>query len=354
MTALDGSSRVAAIDRATSARAAGVAFLLDHIGPDGSVARTDARITWYRVPWAFAVAGEVDAAHRVLAWIEQHCVDEHGHFHGGIELDPDLNHTSNTYPETCLAYGAMLLRRFDLARRLMNAASSGFDIESGGAYMDRRDQDVDGGQLLFLTSQYGMSAAITGLVDDARRVGEWLERLLEAQPDFPNRLYTMWSRQSGLLIDVPEGENPSHIVNIASEEQQYHYNGGIAAAALVHIWMVTGEDRWLKLARTYQSFSIQSTPLQFNTRQVCKSAWGSGLLTLAIRNGDYEDWLIGMANWFADLQRADGSWTNTPGLDPNPTESRLVEITAEFVVHLDTTIAALAFLDQRSGTTTTA
>jgi hypothetical protein len=236
----------------------------------------------------------------------------------------------------------------------MNAASSGFDIESGGAYMDRRDQDVDGGQLLFLTSQYGMSAAITGLVDDARRVGEWLERLLEAQPDFPNRLYTMWSRQSGLLIDVPEGENPSHIVNIASEEQQYHYNGGIAAAALVHIWMVTGEDRWLKLARTYQSFSIQSTPLQFNTRQVCKSAWGSGLLTLAIRNGDYEDWLIGMANWFADLQRADGSWTNTPGLDPNPTESRLVEITAEFVVHLDTTIAALAFLDQRSGTTTTA
>jgi hypothetical protein len=55
-----------------------------------------------------------------------------------------------------------------------------------------------------------------------------------------------------------------------------------------------------------------------------------------------------MVDWFADLQRPDGSWTNTPSLDPNPSESRIVEITAEFVVHVDTALSALSALAGRS------
>lgn len=348
MTAIGVSPVAAAIDRATHARRAGVDFLLSSIGPDGSLARTDARVTWYRLPWALAVAGETATAHRVLDWIERECLDASGRFHGGIVRDPALNHTFNTYPETCLAYGAMLLRRFDIARKAMAVAGEGLDRQTGGVWMDQLDQTGAGGQLLYLTAQYGMSAAITGLVDEARLVGHWFENLWNAQPELPAKLYTMWTGDGGLVTTVPEGENPKHVVNVAGEESQLHYNGGIAAAALTHVWMVTGEERWLELAREYQAFSMNSTPLQFNTRQVCKSAWGSGLLTLATRSDEYGEWLIKMVDWFADLQSTDGSWCNTPALDPNPSESRLVEITAEFVVHLDTAIAGLSFIKGRS------
>jgi hypothetical protein len=344
----DRSSLTSTIARAAYARRNGTEFLLRSVAPDGSLARTDARVTWYRVPWALAVAGERATAHRILGWIERTCLDECGRFTGGIELDPVLNHTSNTYPESCLAYGAMVLNRVDVARRSMHAAGAGFDRETGGVFMDRRFQDADSGQLLFLTSQYAMSAAITGLVHEARLAGVWLERLWNAQPDLPHRLFTMWTREGGLVTNSPEGENLKHVVDIAGEEQQYHYNGGIAAAALTHVWMVTGEDHFLESARRYQSYSMQSTPLQFNTRQVCKSAWGAGLLTLATGSDDYRDWLIKMVDWFADLQRPDGSWTNTPSLDPNPSESRIVEITAEFVVHVDTALSALSALAGRS------
>jgi hypothetical protein len=304
-------------------------------------------VTWYRLPWALAVSGETAAAHRVLDWIVRECLGEDGRFHGGIELDPILNHTANTYAETCLAYGAMLLRRIDIARMAMDAALRGFDSATGGVYMDRRFQDAKSGQLLFLTSQCAMSAAVTGFIDEARSAGEWLERLWDAQPDLPNRLYTIWTRSEGLVTSVPPGENPRHVVDIAGEEAQFHYNGGIAAAALTHIWMVTGERRWLELAQKYQAYSMASTPLQFNTRQVCKSAWGAGLLTLTTHSDDYRDWLVTMVNWFSDLQQPDGNWTNTPSLDPNPSVSRIVEITAEFVVHLDTAISALASIDAR-------
>ncbi len=347
MTATTVPSLTGAIERATQARRRGAEFLLASIGPDGSVERTDARITWYRVPWALAVCGETAAAHRVLNWIDQVCLAGDGTFHGGIELDPVLNHTSNTYAETCLAYGAVLLRRLDIARRCMDAARNGFDLSTGGVYMDKRQQGPNDGQLLFLTCQYGMSAAITGRVDEARSVGQWLENIWNAQPALPEILYTIWTREGGLATTVPTGEDARHFFQLSGEQAQLHYNGGIAAAALVHIGMATGETRWYDLARQFQQFSIDSTPLQFNTRQVCKSAWGSGLLTLATGTDAYRDWLIKMVNWFADLQEENGSWRNTPALDPEPSASRRVEVTAEFVVHLDTALGALAALTRR-------
>jgi hypothetical protein len=49
-----------------------------------------------------------------------------------------------------------------------------------------------------------------------------------------------------------------------------------------------------------------------------------------------------MGDWFAAGQEADGGWSNTPYLDPDPPLAHRLEATAEFVVHLDTVIGALA------------
>jgi hypothetical protein len=337
----------AALSRAETARRRGVAFVLSQIGPDGEVERTEPRVTYYRLPWALAVSGETEAAHRVLSWIERNALGDDGAFHGGISWNPAANARFNTYPETCLAYGAWLLRRFDIANRCMDFARTGFDAQTGGVFMDRAAMDETGGQLVFLTCQYGMSAAITGRTEDALQVANWFANLRAAQPDWPDRFYTMWNRRNGLVTGLPDGPDRKHVVQEAQDERQYHYNGGMAAACLNHVAMVTGGAHWIDLAREFQSFSINSTPLQFNTRQVCKSAWGSGLLTLATGSNDYEPWLIKMANWFAGLQEDDGSWTNTPYLDPNPPDVRRTEVTAEFIVHLDTLIAALSTIDAR-------
>ena len=333
-----------ALQRVRTARQRGAQFLLNVIRDDGSVARTEPRVTWYRLPWALAVCGETAVGSRMLDWIDRECFDDERGFHGGIPWNTAANDRFNTYPETCLAYGAVLLRRLDLARRAMTAAARGFDPETGGAFMDRAEMGPNGGQLLFLTCQYGMSAALSGRRDEAVAVGHWLERLWNAQPELPHRLYTVWTPSGGLATAAPKDQDTRHYINDAQVERQFHYNGGIAAACLTHIGMLTGDAKWLDLARSYEQFSIDSTPDQFNTRQVCKSAWGAGLITLASGSRDYARWLVKLANWFADLQEADGSWTNTPYLDPNPTNARRAEVTAEFVVHVDTLIASLSVL----------
>jgi hypothetical protein len=338
-------------DKATQfeqTRRNGVEFLLSNISSSGEIADAyRSRFGYYRVPWALAVSGETAAAAAVLDWVERACIGDDGRIHGGVPWDPAANRMTNTYAETIIAYGAHLLRRFDIARRTMRFARTFHDPVSGGVYMTREETGPRGRQLLFPTCQFGMSATITGDLESALAVGRWLENLWNAQPELPDRLYTIWTPAGGLATSVPPGEAAIHYVNESQETHQLHYNGGIAAACLTHLFMATGDQRWLDLAREFQRFSMESTEGQFQTKQVCKSAWGSGLISLAARDDSHLTWLIKMGDWFASGQEPDGRWSNTARLDPNPPLAHQIEITAEFVVHMDTLIAALAAISAR-------
>ena len=297
-------------------------------------------MTWYRFPWALEVSGETAAASAVLHWIERTGLAPNGAFHGGMNWDPAANRTTNTYPETILAYGACLMRRFDLARKAMDFATQFHDSRSGGIFMTRERIGLGDPQLLFPTAQFGMSAVMSGRLDLARSTGAWFVRLWDAQPELPDRLYTIWTGDS-LLTDVPEDIDRRHIVQEAQRPLQLFYNGGIAASFLAQLYMATGESIWIDSARCFQQFSIDACPEQFETKQVCKSAWGSGLLYLATGDTSYLPWIARMGEWFVAGQEPDGGWSNTKALEADPPLRHRLEITAEFVVHLDTVIAAL-------------
>lgn len=325
-----------------AARRDGVAFLLAHLNDDGSIGPMEGSgVHYYRVPWALALAGETIAGMRLVEWICAHARTPEGEISGSAEQLSDASPKITTYAETCLAYGAHLLRRFDVARQTMKFALGFQDAATGGVYMDRERTGAVGPQLLFPTCQLGMSAVMTGDLLAAERAGWWLERLWAAQPNLPDRLYTVWTRDGGLATEVPAGDDRRFYVNESQEVRQFHYNGGIAAAFLTHLYFATGEARWLTLAEAYQRFSMESTQRQFEVKQVCKSAWGAGLLWLATRDRRYREWALRMGDWFVAEQAADGSWANSAYLDPTPSLDRLVEITAEFVVHLDTVMAAV-------------
>lgn len=325
-----------------AARRRGIEFLLRHSRADGEIGPVAERVTYYRVPWALMLGGETGAASRLLGWIEEHGLGADGEFHGGHPWSAAANPALNTYRETCLAYGAQLLRRFDLARRAMAFALPFQDPTTGGIYMDRERTGPDGSQLLFITCQFGMSALITGHLEAALGAGRWLQQLWAAQPALPDRLYTVWTRAGGLATSPLVGDDSRHYVNESQEVLQLHYNGGIAAAFLTPLFMRTADQTWLDLARAYQAFSMSSTERQFETKQVCKSAWGAGLLWLATRDPLYLAWATRLGDWFTAEQVEDGHWDNTVQLDPASPLHHQIEVTAEFVVHLDTIIAALA------------
>jgi hypothetical protein len=318
-----------------------VDFLLANMHDDGSIADATRDACYYRVPWALAVSGEAAAAMRNLEWIRRNMMTAEGELSGKILPNNNWYRAVNTYTESCLAYGAQLLRQYDVAQKFVRFVFRSQNATTGGAYMDREHKGPDGPQMLFLTAQVGMSALLTGHMQEALAAGAWLKRLWQAQPELPQRLYTIWTEAGGLATTVPAGADRRNYIQESQETYEYHFNGGIAAALLSYLYMATGEQQWLDLARAYQKFSIESTPKQFDTKQVCKSSWGGSLLYIITNEQQYLDWTVTMGDWFVREQTADGHWFNTPHNVPNPTLNDNIQITAEFVVHMDHIIGAL-------------
>ncbi|MBM4409669.1 MAG: hypothetical protein FJ038_13975, partial [Chloroflexi bacterium] len=213
-------------------RRKGVEFLLDQMNPDGSIGPVDKGVFYSRVPWAFTLGGETGHAMRVTEWIRRHMLTPEGEVAGNASPNAGMNRGANTYAETCLAYGAQLLRQYDIARRTMRNALRFQDPVTGGVYQDRERTGPNDPQILYLTCQLGMSALMTGYRAEAEAAGHFLKRLWAAQPELPERLYTIYTRGGGLAIEVPAGTDRRHYVNESQDVQQMHYNGGMAAAFL--------------------------------------------------------------------------------------------------------------------------
>ncbi len=91
---------------------------------------------------------------------------------------------------------------------------------------------------------------------------------------------------------------------------------------------------------TSSSRSI-AVPSSSRPSKSARAPGAPGLLYLATGDESYVPWIARMGEWFADGQEADGGWSNTKALEADPPLRHRLEITAEFVVHLDTVIAAL-------------
>ena len=141
-----------------------------------------------------------------------------------------------------------------------------------------------------------------------------------------------------LVTEFPP-ERAFHYVVEAQQPRQRFTCGGIAAAFLCRLYQAVPRSEYLDLARRYQAFSMNSTERQFEVPQVCKSGWGSALLYQLTREPAYRAWTVRVGDYYVDSQHPDGHWENR---EPYRDLHQNITITAEFVVHLDTLIGALA------------
>ena len=318
----------------------GTDWLLGLMRPDGAIGPAEERLFYYRVPWAFALMGEMTAASRNLDWIRRHMFTAEGAFEG-ISPQGGFEERYGSYPLACLLVGASMLQRFDIVypgtRRLLQWQ----DPNSGGLWHVWTERTPQGEQEIFPTAQGGMTFLLTGQIEAARQAGQWFKRLRELQPDWEHKLYAVWTPAGGLVTQVPAGQVEMYITR-KDAPWQHHFNGGIAAAFLAELFLATGEQEWLDLARDYQAFSMTSDECMFQSMQTCKSGWGAGLLWIATREPAYREWAARMGEWFCAHQFPDGHWENTKYWTPHPTTSINVEVTAEFVMHLANLIAYLS------------
>ena len=326
---------VSRLARYAETKRRGADWLLEQMNADGSIGDRADGFRFYRTPWAFTVAGETAAALSICGWIRDHMLMATGDFDNGLRVVTD----AYAYRNATLVYGAHLARQFDLSTRGLNFVLTMQDPISGGF---TNDVNADGTPGDVMDIPYacgcGLACLALGHLPEAQSVHGFLERIWKSQCELPERLYYAWSRRNQALITELSGPNLWYLVEAQEPRKQRWTVGGIAAAFLCRLHMVDPDPMYVDLARQYMKFSMESTRRQFDYAQVCKSGWGASLLYQTTGEVHYRDWALRVGDWFSDTQRPDGSWA----WDSNPTRGQTIELTAEFVAHIDTIIGCLA------------
>ena len=211
----------------------GVEWLLDHSRPDGSIGEDDGTVFYYRVGWSLALAGRIPEAQAHIAWAAEHGLPGYGVEAGSLSGGPAEDEQTDSYALTCIAMGASLLHRDDIAAECGRLITRFQHPQSGGFVNNLGGSDFSQEEVLMSTAQGGMSLLQLGRLEDAVRVGEWHQKLWAAQPDIGSALYHTWSPTAdGLRTELREGEEQSELYCIKDDVWQWHFDGSIAAAFL--------------------------------------------------------------------------------------------------------------------------
>ncbi len=325
------------------ARRRGADWLLALQNPDGSLGNPEEGWKYYRALWTFAAMGEVEAGHAMAGWIRRNLlVPASASTDGVARIDGPLRVWKDAwgYRDSALIIGAQMLHQYDLGVGLLPALVADLDTISGSVANDHLDDGSlsDEGDIPY-TCGVGFAAISCGDLVSARRVAGFLQRIYDAQTELPGSFYCFWSRtrQAPIWRTDPDFQLRMVVDNAVDRSQRWTI-GGISAGFLCRLYLADPRPEYLELARRYMAFSMAATQAQFKYPAVCKSSWGSSLMYQVTGEHQYLDWTLRMGDWYVDTQEPDGRWH--PLVEG--TQADVIEVTLEFVMHLDTLIGALA------------
>ncbi len=326
-----------------AARRRGVEWLLARLNADGSLGDPAEGYKYYRALWTFAATGEVQAGHALAGWMRANLLVPADATSGApARIDGPLRILSDGwgYRDSALIIGAQMLHQYDLGIGLLPALVADLDPVSGSVANDHLEDGSlsDDGDIPY-TCGVGFAMLACGDIESARRVAGFLRRIYEAQTQLPDSFFCFWSRsrQAPIWRDDPDFQQRMVVDNAVDRSQRWTI-GGISAGFLCRLYLADPNPAYLDLARRYMAFSMAATDAQFKYPAVCKSSWGSSLLYQITGEQPYLDWTLRLGDWYVETQEPTGFWHPLR----EETEADRIEVTLEFVMHLDTLIGALA------------
>lgn len=306
--------------RFRDARDRGGAYLLRRQHTDGGIAAHPKALV------AFDVCGYSRAADRVCTWIRGHCMEPNRPFRPRPTGDPSHN---QIYAASWIALGAHRLGQFDISRSSMDSIMNCRVPHSGGFTNEQTAQPEDARQELIYVGFCGLAALHTGRLDVARAAGGWLRTVFEAQPNFPEELYTIYSTAQGLHTDPPANDAIRYVVSSQAEDDQFFFQAGVAGGFLARLFQATGDEAWLTLAMEYMHFAEVANDHLFRLLRAGKVGWAAAILYTITGAAKYRDMALRVGEHLIASQSRLGYWHALHRGKPS------VGMTAEMVVWLD-------------------
>ena len=320
--------------RFREARDRGCAYLLGNQHPDGSLGDPKlGAIEYYKVPAAFQVSGQTSAANQLCDWIRKHGMTASGDFgprpQQGSEYADLHEEYAYIYYNSWVIIGAHRLGQFDLSQRGMDFLQDFWDPVSGGFYSSPPERAAHAKQDLWVVSGAGQAALYTGRLDMALGVGRWMRTLMAAQPNYPQQLYSVYSRAEGLHTEPDPGNDIRYVMSRDAQRDQFFFHPGIAGGFLARLYQATDEAEWLELAKEYMRFAEGASDYLFRLLRAGKVGWAASVLYTLTGEGKYREMAIRVGDNIIGAQTEEGYWS-LPGF-----EALNNDVTAEMVVWLD-------------------
>ncbi len=322
---------MANMNRFKEARDKGARYLLSQMHADGSFGDLSLGVTdYYKVPAALHVAGYSNAAGRLLSWVRDIGMLPNGDFGPRpTDADPALDY-GYTYYNTWVILGAHRLGQFDLSQRGMDFVVEFWDQQSGGFYCHPTRRDAETKQDLWVVAGCGIAATYTARLEQALGVGRWMKTLMDLQPDYPNYLYSTYSRSHGLITDPETYPDPGdtamrYVMHKDAEEDQFFFHPGIAGGFLARLYKSTGDEQWLDLAKEYMRFADGASDFLFSIPRSGKVGWAASELYTLTGEAKYRDMAIRIGDILIGLQSEDGWWGRM--FEKTPSNDATAELT---------------------------
>jgi len=303
----------------------GCEYLLKQQRGDGGFGPPERGLAdYYKVPLAYLVCGASAEANRLFNWIRNQGITSDGDF--GPRLPETLGYYY-IYYNTWITIGAQRQGHFDIAQRGMDFISTFWDSESGGFYSNPTERGASVLQDLWVTSGAGQAALYSGRMDIAIGAGQWMKRLMDLQPNYPQQLFSVYSRAGGLHTTFESSDEVRYLLNANATRDEYFFHPGIAAGFLANLYKATGRSDWLSLAREYMQIAEIASDFLYRTLRAGKVGWAAALLFTLTGESRFKDMAIRVGSNILDCQRPNGAWIPS-GMSSN-------DATAEMVVWLD-------------------
>ncbi|MBN1553490.1 MAG: hypothetical protein JXA11_02000, partial [Phycisphaerae bacterium] len=323
------------------------AWLAEQQQVDGSFAGREDLSNYYKAVYCHAVSGHALQAGRVAEYVKKHFLQPNGDFRTSPETKgwPHLAWSPlchYIYANGWLVSGCVRAGRYDLAQAGAGFIESMFCEEHGGAWaywengrVVRKMMDTSS------TSSGGLAMLACGRIERAIKAGDFLLRLIDAQPQPDKYFFVNWLAEGRLHTDVFGNEDPH-----AEDGRKQHCLSAEHDAAGEMTWLVgkpmkflaklydaTGEKRFLDGADQLARFFQKLSPSRWENYGSCKIMWATAELYRHTGRQEYYDICTKIADFIADTQLSWGGWVHTLWYDNDDAQPMEMssDITQEFV-----------------------
>lgn len=304
-------------------------WLLAQQNTDGTIKPTEHGLnTFHKVPYAFAVTGQMERGSRLCSWVQENALDEEGDFAGRSHREGPLSAFYH-YANSWLIMGAHRLGQFGLSLRGADFLTTLQHPQTGGFLTLGPDSSLDGMQDLMTSALAGLALLTTGKVAEAEAVGGFLISMYDRQPRVGTHLLFVQQKGDRLVNEWPEDQAPAFALTLRSAGQWY-FVPGLAGGFLAKLYDVTGNEEYLRVAQAYIQFADSSGNDRYEGPNAWWFGWGAAMVYASTGVATYRRITEAVCDQMIASQMSNGSWAaGSMGYEP---PAPIVDATAEAVV----------------------